>query len=275
MPEPPVPGMMCHHEPQCEHDGTFKPRQCHDKHCWCVHENGTEIEGTRKPLLVRAESAEEDDNQRHCEKNKTIGARIQFHMRHNLDNVDKHMEQIKKLVHEHMARWMTIEREAIIQVNVRTHEVHIIQIEVVVMHTGHFDLSSALMHFHEHFEKQNLNVEVEPGKKLEPVPRTVNIDRQFEHRGVTSCWGRFKSFYHHYPVAVISGVVAAGLLLILTFMATIMVCCCKTNRGRQRYEVKNYDKNLSFANQLYNYPEVVTGDEKAILEDKKEEEALA
>eukprot|EP00918_Siedleckia_nematoides_P036951 GHVU01080216.1.p1 GENE.GHVU01080216.1~~GHVU01080216.1.p1 ORF type:complete len:469 (-),score=72.88 GHVU01080216.1:1525-2931(-) len=270
----PVPGMaMQHHEPQCEHDGAFKPKQCHDKHCWCVHENGTEIEGSRIPFLVRGEPMEENrDEEKHCEKNKTIGARIKFHMRHNLENVDNRMDHIKKLVHEHMARWMTISREDILQVNVRTGEIHLLQIEVIVVHNGRTDLASALMHFHEHFAKQHLNVEVEPGKILEPVPKSVTIDRQFEpKRHIVTCWNRVKAFYHHYPVAVISGSVAAGLLLLLAVIATTLACCCKAGRRHQRYEIKNYDKNLSFANQLYNYPEVVTGDEKTNLSDKEKE----
>ncbi|XP_055496382.1 uncharacterized protein nid2a isoform X6 [Leucoraja erinacea] len=37
------------HIPQCDEEGNFRPMQCHSStgHCWCVHENGQEVQGTR------------------------------------------------------------------------------------------------------------------------------------------------------------------------------------------------------------------------------------
>ena len=37
--------------PDCQPDGAFDLMQCDDRReiCWCVNENGQEIDGTRKP----------------------------------------------------------------------------------------------------------------------------------------------------------------------------------------------------------------------------------
>ncbi|XP_032883213.1 nidogen-2 isoform X27 [Amblyraja radiata] len=39
------------HIPQCDEEGNFRPVQCQSStgHCWCVHENGQEVQGTRTP----------------------------------------------------------------------------------------------------------------------------------------------------------------------------------------------------------------------------------
>ena len=44
------PGNIGGFEPECESDGSFKQKQCHDSigHCWCVDTlTGEELEGTR------------------------------------------------------------------------------------------------------------------------------------------------------------------------------------------------------------------------------------
>jgi len=43
--------------PQCEADGSYSPKQCHGSigSCWCVNENGVEIEGTRQGPTVTTE----------------------------------------------------------------------------------------------------------------------------------------------------------------------------------------------------------------------------
>ena len=53
------------HIPQCNVDGSFKPRQCHDTagKCWCVKTNGEEIEGTMfVPGDVQVECSEKQVN---------------------------------------------------------------------------------------------------------------------------------------------------------------------------------------------------------------------
>lgn len=44
--------------PECEDDGTFRPKQCHPltSECWCVDDRGKEIYGTR----MAVKSGEED-----------------------------------------------------------------------------------------------------------------------------------------------------------------------------------------------------------------------
>jgi len=44
------PGMLGAFVPSCKDDGTFEEKQCHAStgHCWCVDDNGKEIEGTKK-----------------------------------------------------------------------------------------------------------------------------------------------------------------------------------------------------------------------------------
>ena len=36
--------------PTCKDDGTYEEKQCHAStgHCWCVDDNGKEVEGTKK-----------------------------------------------------------------------------------------------------------------------------------------------------------------------------------------------------------------------------------
>lgn len=52
--------------PECEDDGTFKPKQCHAlvSQCWCVDDRGKEVEGTR----ISVKLGEEED-QLQCSKN--------------------------------------------------------------------------------------------------------------------------------------------------------------------------------------------------------------
>ncbi|XP_032883214.1 nidogen-2 isoform X28 [Amblyraja radiata] len=43
--------LLGHHIPQCDEEGNFRPMQCQSStgHCWCVHENGQEVLGSRTP----------------------------------------------------------------------------------------------------------------------------------------------------------------------------------------------------------------------------------
>ena len=42
--------LMGAYVPQCTDDGKYQKRQCHGStgYCWCVNEDGAEVEGTRK-----------------------------------------------------------------------------------------------------------------------------------------------------------------------------------------------------------------------------------
>ena len=45
------PGMMDGFVPQCQYDGSFERKQCHDGDCWCVNpKSGRELQGTRTPF---------------------------------------------------------------------------------------------------------------------------------------------------------------------------------------------------------------------------------
>ncbi|XP_028402913.1 testican-3-like [Dendronephthya gigantea] len=40
--------MLGRYEPDCDEDGYYKPRQCHENYCWCVDRYNEVIEGTKK-----------------------------------------------------------------------------------------------------------------------------------------------------------------------------------------------------------------------------------
>lgn len=40
--------MLGRYEPDCDEDGYYKPRQCHENYCWCVDRYNQVIEGTKK-----------------------------------------------------------------------------------------------------------------------------------------------------------------------------------------------------------------------------------
>ena len=44
------PGLLGAFIPQCTVDGNYETRQCHGStgHCWCVNEQGVELQGTRR-----------------------------------------------------------------------------------------------------------------------------------------------------------------------------------------------------------------------------------
>jgi hypothetical protein len=40
--------MLGKYEPDCDEDGYYKPRQCHENYCWCVDRFNQMIEGSKK-----------------------------------------------------------------------------------------------------------------------------------------------------------------------------------------------------------------------------------
>jgi hypothetical protein len=40
--------MLGRYKPDCDEDGYYKPRQCHENYCWCVDRFNQVIEGSKK-----------------------------------------------------------------------------------------------------------------------------------------------------------------------------------------------------------------------------------
>ena len=40
--------MLGKYKPDCDDDGYYKPRQCHENYCWCVDRFNQVIEGSKK-----------------------------------------------------------------------------------------------------------------------------------------------------------------------------------------------------------------------------------
>ncbi|XP_077147356.1 saxiphilin-like isoform X3 [Ranitomeya variabilis] len=58
--------------PKCEEKGNYAPKQCHGStgYCWCLNENGEEIEGTRTPPGTKHLTCEDTANKSPCLKKR-------------------------------------------------------------------------------------------------------------------------------------------------------------------------------------------------------------
>nr|UZF13190.1 saxiphilin [Epipedobates tricolor] len=58
--------------PKCDEKGNYAPKQCHGSsgYCWCLNENGEEIEGTRTPPGTKSLTCEDAANKPPCLKER-------------------------------------------------------------------------------------------------------------------------------------------------------------------------------------------------------------
>ncbi|XP_073432663.1 saxiphilin-like [Dendrobates tinctorius] len=65
--------------PKCDEKGNYAPKQCHGStgYCWCLNENGEEIEGTRTPPGTKHLTCEDTANKPPClkERQKLLSAK--------------------------------------------------------------------------------------------------------------------------------------------------------------------------------------------------------
>ncbi|KAM4041131.1 saxiphilin-like [Anomaloglossus baeobatrachus] len=65
--------------PKCDEKGNYAPKQCHGStgYCWCLNENGDEIEGTRTPPGTKSLTCEDTANKPPClkERQKLLSAK--------------------------------------------------------------------------------------------------------------------------------------------------------------------------------------------------------
>lgn len=251
----------------CNEDGTFNPVQCNGarNQCWCIDDTGREIEKTHVPVYA-------DDDLPTCPFNKTVSIQMTFVLESE-ENIDVKMPAFKTTVHEHVSRWLLIEKHYINELEVWQEPDAVIVVSYVVVHDGKTDLPSAASHLRRQMQRGQCNIDFH-GNKLTPRSDSLDMQHTFEpiapprisNPGLLQSGPYEKCFlkrwYRYHPTTFLVG--AIGGFVILTFVSVVIVSVLMKRRYRmvqfRHKRMNNYQKSLSL---------VAESSYLSVVEDKK------
>lgn len=267
----------------CDETGTFKPLQCADdfSECWCVDDRGIEIPNSRK-VTKEGERPE-------CHYNRTKGVHGSFKLTHSLENVEPHMNNIKKLAHQHLSNWLHMEEEYVTIVEITPSQTNIIQVHFEVMWDEETDMATAIYHVQYLMLKGHCQINYQGGTLI-PDPKSMDVHHHYEPKLPNeSGWtgehypthgDGFMGFVHSHQTGIIAAVFGATMLILLVAIVSFARRRRLSSHFNHR-RMDTYRENLAFSNQLYGKQNLMPDDIKEPLsqvdvvpaaEDKKPEE---
>jgi len=252
-------GSRALHRPLCKENGEFQNMQCHfpDRQCWCVDDRGGVLSGTTKDVRSREDLPQ-------CIPHKTLNLDGTFMLKHELEDVHRHIEHIKGIVHEHLSKMLLMDKEFIIitKVEAKATKENVISIEFSIHHDGKTDMTALerklLWHFHqEHASIPFMSTFLQPqptSLKINHYPEPMLPEEHGEWR--EERMSSFKRFYIHHKIAVLAGgIVGGGVLLIIIVAVTITACkrrkmSVQFQHKRMTEKSDKYKQNLAYANEI-------------------------
>lgn len=258
------------HVPECDKDGSFKPKQCDAKarQCWCINDWGQEVKGTR---MSSTWTAEGENTDLFCILNRTVAVDISFTLFHGFKDITIHQEGLQRVLKEHISYWLMVEEVHMTDVDVHpnvTVRGQYAVVKVTVNWGNTYDLPSAVDNMHRRMTS-NTCAFYYNGKQLRPNPTSFRARQHFQQQPrVSICGGLRLPVRAEGLKLMVRGV---GVVLMFTMFVIAAMLIMRRKRALAAFKrremscVDKMEKDVSFGNKLYGIVEAPELPKKAPL----------